>query len=69
MTSAGQALVEYLLILAFITTISLNLIKGFSDFMKTSVGSLGHELSVNLSSGVCPRMCFYSGYRNGNRAQ
>jgi hypothetical protein len=61
----GQALVEYLLLVVFLIILSSKLVTGFTDFMRESVGNLGHVLSVNLTVGVCPRDCFFGGYRNG----
>ena len=67
--AAGQATVEYLFVLVFIVGISLKIVGAFSDFMRGSVGNLGHELSVSLSSGVCETICFFPGYRNGNSGE
>jgi hypothetical protein len=64
--SQGQATIEYLFILIFIVGLSLKVVGAFSDFMRESVGNLGHELSVNLSSGVCETICYFPGYRNSN---
>ena len=64
--SCGQATIEYLFVLVFIVGVSFKIVGAFSDFMRESVGNLGHELSVNLSSGVCETLCYFPGYRNGN---
>lgn len=64
--SVGQATIEYLFVLIFIVGISLKIVGTFSDFMRESVGNLGHELSVNLSSGVCETICYFPGYRNSS---
>ena len=61
----GQALVEYLLVVVFLIMISAKLVGGFTGFMRDSIGNLGHVLSLNLSVGVCPKDCFFSGYKNG----
>lgn len=61
----GQALVEYLLLVAFLIILSSRLVSGFTDFMRESVGNLGHVMSVNLSVGVCPKDCFFGSYKNG----
>lgn len=61
----GQALIEYIFLVAFITALSLKLAGNFTDFMRTSVGNLGHILSQNITVGVCESDCFFGGYRNG----
>ena len=63
----GQALVEYLLLTVFMMLLSSKLLLGFTDFMRDSVGNLGHVLSVNLTVGVCPEECFFDAYGNGFR--
>lgn len=65
----GQATIEYLFLLILIMTLASKMIGGFTSFMTNSVGNLGHVLSYNLSVGVCPSQCFYSGYLNGYRGQ
>jgi hypothetical protein len=49
----------------FIISISIKMVGGFSDFMRDSVGNLGHVLTMNLTVGVCKEQCFFGGYRNG----
>ena len=66
-TNRGQALVEYILVVAFLLTITLQLVRGFTGFMTNTLGNLGHVLSYNLSVGVCESECFYSSYKNGFR--
>jgi hypothetical protein len=65
----GQATIEYLFVLIFIVGLSFKVVGAFSDFMRESVGNLGHELSVKLSSGVCETICYFPGYRNGNNGE
>lgn len=60
----GQALVEYLLIFSFVTLLSINLVKGMSKTMLSSVGYIGYELTEQFTVGVCKKLCFYSGYLN-----
>lgn len=62
---AGQALVEYLFALMFITIISTKMIGAFSDFMRDSFGNLAHVLTLNLMTGACKSQCFWYGYKNG----
>jgi hypothetical protein len=61
----GQALVEYLMVLIFISFLAGKMVTGFSDFFRDSFGNLGHALSINLNVGVCERDCFFGGYKNG----
>ena len=63
--SAGQATLEYLFVMLFIVSISVKMVGAFSDFMRDSVGNLGHVLSMNLTVGVCKDQCFYGGFKNG----
>lgn len=67
--SIGQAMIEYLLLLVFLMTLTLKMVGGFTDFMQGTIGNLGHVLSYNLSVGVCPEQCFYGSYQNGYRAK
>ena len=67
LSRSGQAAVEYILLVAFLMTLSLKLVGGFSDFMSESIGNLGHVLTYNLTVGVCEKECFYSNYKNGYR--
>jgi hypothetical protein len=60
----GQALIEYLLIFAFMTFIAINMIKGLGATMLSSVGYIGFELTQQLTVGVCQKACFYNGYKN-----
>ncbi len=66
-SNKGQALVEYLLLVVFLIILTSKLAVNFTDFMRDSVGNLGHVLSLNLTVGVCPANCFYSEYKNGAR--
>lgn len=61
---SGQALVEYVLLVAFMLILGSKLVGGFTDFMRESVGNLGHVLSVNLTTGVCEKECFFAPYKN-----
>ena len=64
-TSRGQAVIEYLFMLIFISLIGIKLIQGLSAFMFESIGGLGHVLNVHLSVGVCKESCFNNSYVNG----
>ena len=62
---SGQALIEYLLIVAFLVLFTSKLASNFTDFMRGSIGNLGHVMTLNLTVGVCERDCFFGGYKNG----
>ncbi len=64
-TKSGQAMIEYLLLVIFLLILSTKMISGFTDFMRDSIGNLGHVLSVNLTTGICEEECFFKGYKNG----
>lgn len=63
--SSGQALIEYLFIMIFAVMISLKIVGVFTDFMRDSMGNLGHVLTSYLTTGVCPKECFFQNYKNG----
>ena len=63
--SSGQALIEYVLVMAFVLFLATRLVGNFTDFMRDSAGNLGHVLSVNLTVGVCPQQGFFDTYKNG----
>jgi hypothetical protein len=60
----GQALIEYLLIFSFMIFLSINMVKGLGKTMIGTVGSLGAELTEQLTVGVCEKACFYNGFKN-----
>lgn len=62
--SAGQALIEYMLMFSFMTFLSINMVKGFGKTMISTVHYLGYELTEQSTVGVCKTECFYSGYDN-----
>ena len=61
----GQATVEYIFILAFVVFLGLQVTARFTDFFRTSMGSVGHVLSTHLIIGACPEDCFTNAFRNG----
>jgi hypothetical protein len=65
----GQATVEYIFILAFALILGFKISNKFTNFFRDSMGNVGHVLSMNLTVGVCPRSCFFSGYVNGYDGQ
>jgi hypothetical protein len=64
-SSLGQATVEYLFVILFTIMISLKIVQVFTDFMRDSMGNLGHVLSTHLNVGICEKNCFFGGYKNG----
>jgi len=63
--SSGQAMVEYLFVMLFIVIISVRLVGAFSDFMRDSMGNLGHIMTISLTTGICNEHCFFKGTGNG----
>lgn len=63
--SSGQALIEYLFVMIFVIMLSVKIVGIFTDFMRDSMGNLGHVLSAYLTTGVCEEKCFFGRYRNG----
>jgi len=63
----GQALIEYILIFAFIALIGLGFIKSFGSFFSKSFTNIGHVLTMHLSVGICNKQCFYPQYSNGKK--
>lgn len=62
--TAGQALIEYMLIFGFITFVSINMVKGFGKTMIQTVHYLAFELTEQTTVGVCKTDCFFSGFKN-----
>ena len=60
----GQATVEYILIFAFMSFISIGMVRAIGTGLSESVQSLGWVLTQELSTGVCQQRCFYAGYQN-----
>jgi hypothetical protein len=64
-SNSGQALVEYILVLLFITSLSVAMTGRLTNFFRDSTGNLAHVLSGNLMVGICKSECFFGGYKNG----
>ena len=60
----GQAVLEYLIVFAFLSFIGVSMVKGVGDVAAQSMGSLNYVLSQHLTVGVCERLCYYNGYIN-----
>lgn len=60
----GQAMVEYVLLLAFVAVVSIGILKSMKGFMDNSFGSLATAVTKQLTVGVCEKNCFFSGYYN-----
>ena len=65
MKSSGQALIEYLILLALIIAVGGPFIKAFSRYLGDGMGTLNTALSAHLSVGVCASECFPDNYING----
>ncbi len=66
--TAGQALVEYLLIFSFLTIFVIGMAKGLSKIIANSVGYIGYGLTEQFTVGVCKRYCFYTGFQNQEKS-
>lgn len=64
MNNAGQAVLEYLLLMAIAMLLLGQLVGLASDETQEKFGNIAHVLSFNLSTGTCERDCFFSGYKN-----
>lgn len=49
----GQALVEYLFVMAFMSVILFNFTKGLNSVIGESMGTLRYILSIELTTGIC----------------
>jgi len=63
--TAGQATVEYILIFSFMSLIGMGVARSIGAGVSTSVKNLAWVLTQELSTGVCPKLCFYGSYQNG----
>ena len=63
-TDLGQAVVEYILIFAFISLFAIYMVRSFGSFMGSSMGSLAYHLTQQLTIGVCENHCFGNDYAN-----
>jgi Flp pilus assembly pilin Flp len=63
----GQTTIEYILLLGLVAFIAVMVWGKFSDFMTESFGDFNQRLSSSLTTGVCPRICFYEGYINAKK--
>jgi len=62
--SQGQAVVEYLIIFAFMGVIGIKMAQAINSTFGKSIGNLGLVLTQKLTTGVCPNRCFFNGYKN-----
>lgn len=65
----GQALVEYILIFAFISFLAVGMVKGLGKTLTTSIGYIGYELTEQFTIGVCKQDCFFNGFNNQAKGQ
>lgn len=64
MGNAGQALLEYLLLMAIATLLLGQFIGVAAEETQDKFGNLAHVLSSHLSSGTCRTECLFGGYKN-----
>lgn len=62
--ASGQALIEYLLLFSFMTFIGIGLVRGAGKVLTSSIGTIGYELTEQLTVGVCAKLCFYNSFEN-----
>ena len=67
MNKYGQASIEYILVFAFLGFIGFTLMKGLTNFSDNLIGTLGYNLTQELTTGVCGRNCFIDSYANRGR--
>jgi Flp pilus assembly pilin Flp len=62
--NSGQALIEYLILFSFMALIAINMVKGMGGMLTSSIGTIGQQLTQQLTIGVCEKECWYSEYEN-----
>ena len=67
--NSGQALVEYILIFAFMAFLAIGMVKGLGKTLTTSIGYIGYELTEQFTIGVCKEDCFFNGFNNQAKGQ
>jgi len=60
----GQATFEYIILLAVVGVMLINVTKLVGSGLSTTAGNLGFNLTKSLKTGVCAQECFYNGYKN-----
>ena len=60
----GQAVVEYLILFAFMGIIGLKFVQALNKTFGESMGNLGNALTAKLTTGVCKEACFFNGFKN-----
>lgn len=66
MNAKGQATLEFVLLMILGVLLASLLVGKISDEGQSRFGNLAHVLSYKLSTGVCEKNCFFSGYKNRN---
>jgi Flp pilus assembly pilin Flp len=62
--NSGQAVVEYILVFAFVSMIAIGMVRGLGKALTTSVGSLGYYLTNELNTGACVSYCALNNHHN-----
>jgi len=60
----GQAVIEYLIIFAFMGLFGVRLVGTFNVFLNDTVTGLAYAISQHLTIGVCEKQCFFGKYGN-----
>ena len=60
----GQAVIEYIFLLAFMSFISLEMLQQFGDILGGNMGGIAYYLTQHLTTGVCADICFTDSYAN-----
>lgn len=62
----GQAMIEYIMIFAFMSLLSVKMVNVLEGYLGNTIGGLGYHLTQQLTSGVSPGGGgFFDGYVNG----
>ncbi len=63
---SGQAVIEYVFILAFIMVMLVTFVREYSGAIGRSVQTLNYTLTQSLTTGVCQSLCFFKhgGFEN-----
>ena len=61
---SGQAVIEYILVFAFMSFIVINLVNLFAGYVGSSMGGLAYALTQQLTVGVCEQLCYLNSFGN-----
>lgn len=69
MNSRGQALFEYIIVLAFTVLVLGRFLNTFGEFAADSIGRFNVVLGFHLTTGLCASECWAGSYLNGRELQ